>query len=109
MEGHFAEGAAGTLTLSGGVEAPFVLDIVEPNRRFLDRITMGDLVINIDHEVTPNGDGSSITVTTHIVGPGATDIGPMVDGGHPEGAGRPRRDGGEGILRPVVSGRSRSW
>ena len=45
MEGHFAEGAAGTMTLTGGVEAPFSLEIVEPNSRFLDRVTMGDLVI----------------------------------------------------------------
>src|SRR3954452_10895360 len=73
MEGHFAEGAAGTLILAGGVEAPFVLDIVEPHKRFLDKITMGDLVINIDHVVTANGDGSSITVTTHLEGPGSTD------------------------------------
>jgi len=84
MEGHFAEGAAGTLTLTGGIEAPFVLDIVVPSRRFLDRITMGDLVISIDHAVTPDGDGSSITVTTHIVGPGATDIGPMVEADTPK-------------------------
>ena len=51
LEGHFAEGAAGTMILNGGIEAPFVLDIVEPHKRFLDRVTMGDLVIKIDHVV----------------------------------------------------------
>ena len=59
------------MTLSGGIEAPFVLEIVEPSRRFLDRITIGDLVISIDHAVSADGDGSSITVTTHLEGPGA--------------------------------------
>ena len=38
LEGHFAEGAAGTLCLTGDIEAPFVLEIVEPGTRFLDRI-----------------------------------------------------------------------
>ena len=84
LEGRFAEGAAGTLVLNGGVEAPFVLDIVDPHKRFVDRISMGDLVINIDHVVKANGDGSSISVTTHIVGPGATDIGPMVEADTPK-------------------------
>src|SRR6478609_11224770 len=51
LEGHFAEGAAGTMSLVGGVEAPFMLEIVEPGRRFLDRLTIGDLVIRIDHQV----------------------------------------------------------
>ena len=84
MEGHFAEGAAGTMTLTGGIEAPFMLDIVEPRKRFLDRITMGDLVINIDHVVKADGDGSSITVTTHLEGPGSADIGPMVTADTPK-------------------------
>jgi len=82
LEGHFAEGAAGTMILSGGLEAPFVIAIVEPHKRFLDRVTLGDLVINIDHVVAPNGngdDGSTITVTTHIEGAGADGIGPMVE------------------------------
>ncbi len=51
LEGHFAEGAAGTMVLAGGIEAPFMLEIVEPGARYLDRLTMGDLVIRIDHEV----------------------------------------------------------
>ena len=78
LEGHFAEGAAGSLVLTGGIEAPFVLEIVEPGVRFLDRLTMGDLVIRIDHEVRAAGDGAEVTVRTTIEGPGADDIGPMV-------------------------------
>lgn len=78
LEGHFAEGAAGTMTLAGGIEAPVVLEIVEPGARYLDRLTMGDLVIRIDHVVRAEADGSVVTVRTAIEGPGADDVGPMV-------------------------------
>jgi hypothetical protein len=84
MEGHFAEGAQGTLTLTGGVQAPFVLEIVEPCSRFLDRLTMGDLVISIDHEVKATDTGAEITVRTHVAGPGAEDVGPMIAGDTPK-------------------------
>jgi hypothetical protein len=78
FEGHFAEGAAGRMTLTGGIEVPFVLEIVEPGARFLDRLTMGDLVIRIDHEVAAVDGGAEVTVRTTIEGPGADGIGPMV-------------------------------
>lgn len=84
MEGHFAEGAMGTMTLTGGVEAPFVIEIVEPCSRFLDRVTMGDLVFHIDHEVKATDTGSEVTVRTHISGPGAVDVGPTVAGDTPQ-------------------------
>ena len=60
LEGHFAEGAAGIMSLVGGVEAPFVLEIVEPGTRFLDRLTIGDLVIRIDHQVTATDGGAEV-------------------------------------------------
>lgn len=78
LEGHFAEGAAGTMTLAGPMEAPFVLEIVEPGARYLDRLTIGDLVIRIDHIVIATDSGADITVRTTIDGPGADDIGPIV-------------------------------
>lgn len=78
LEGHFAEGAAGTLTLTGDLEAPFVLDVVEPGTRFLDRITLGELVINVDHVVEATAGGSQVTVRTTVAGPGAEEVGPMV-------------------------------
>lgn len=84
LEGHFAEGAAGTLCLEGDIEAPFTLEIVEPGSRFLDRITMGELVIHIDHEVKATADGSEVTVRTIVSGPGAEDIGPMVTADTPK-------------------------
>jgi hypothetical protein len=78
LEGHFAEGAAGTMVLAGPMEAPFVLEIVEPGARYLDRLTIGDLVIRIDHVVDATDGGSAITVRTVVEGPGADDIGPIV-------------------------------
>jgi hypothetical protein len=51
---------------------------VEPGARYLDRLTIGDLVIRIDHEVVAEPGGAAITVRTTIEGPGADDLGPMV-------------------------------
>ncbi|MBZ5739584.1 SRPBCC family protein [Nocardioides mangrovi] len=84
LEGHFAEGAAGTLCLAGGVEAPFMLEIVEPHARYLDRLTIGDLVIRIDHQVTATDGGAQVLVRTTVEGDGAADIGPMVTGDTPK-------------------------
>ncbi|MGB0101820.1 MAG: SRPBCC family protein [Nocardioides sp.] len=84
LEGHFSEGAGGTMTLTGGIEAAFTLEIVEPGSRFLDRLTMGDLVIRIDHEVQATESGSEITVRTTIGGPGAEGVGPMVTADTPK-------------------------
>jgi hypothetical protein len=84
FEGHFGEGAGGLMTLAGGIEVPVTLEIVEPGRRYLDRLTMGDLVIEIDHVVEPHEDGAEVTVSTVITGPGAEDIGPMVTNDAPK-------------------------
>lgn len=84
LEGHFAEGAGGTMSLTGGIEAPFLLEVVEPGRRYLDRLTLGDLIVRIDHVVVPldGGEdgpgGAAITVRTTVSGTGAEEVGPMV-------------------------------
>jgi hypothetical protein len=78
LEGHFAEGAAGTMVLAGPMAAPFVLEVVEAGARYLDRLVIGDLVIRIDHVVVAADGGAEITVRTMIEGPGADDIGPIV-------------------------------
>jgi hypothetical protein len=78
FEGHFGEGAAGTMVLTGGIEAPFVLEIVEPRKRYVDRLTLGDLVVEIDHEVRAADAGAEITVLTRVHGVGADEVGPMV-------------------------------
>lgn len=79
LDGPFEQGTTGTMTLAGPFEVPVVLAVVDPGARYLDELTMGDLVIRIDHVVValPDG-GSEVTVSTTIVGPGADDIGPMV-------------------------------
>jgi len=78
LEGHFAEGAAGTMELAGPIRAPFVLEVVEPGARYLDRLSIGDLVIRIDHLVAATDTGAEVTVRTTVEGPGADDIGPIV-------------------------------
>ena len=79
LDGAFEQGTSGTMTLTGPIEVPLSLEVVEPGRRYLDQLTMGDLVIRIDHVVEPlDGGGSEVTVATTIEGPGAEDIGPMV-------------------------------
>jgi hypothetical protein len=78
LDGPFAEGTTGRMTLTGGVEAPVLLEVVDDGRRYRDRLTLGDLVIRIDHLVEPADGGSEITVATTIEGPGAEDVGPMV-------------------------------
>lgn len=78
LDGPFVEGQTGTMVLTGPIEVPFTLEIVEEGERFLDQLTMGDLVIRIDHVVREAGDGAEVTVRTTIEGPGADDIGPIV-------------------------------
>ena len=78
LEGHFGEGAAGTIVLTGGTEVPFVLEIVEPHARYLDRLSLDDHVIRIDHQVRPVESGAEVTVRTTIEGPGAHELGPTV-------------------------------
>jgi hypothetical protein len=78
LDGPFEQGTTGTLVLTGQVEVPVSLEVVVPGARYLDRLTMGDLVIRVDHVVRPTPDGSEVTVTTTIDGPGADDLGPLV-------------------------------
>lgn len=78
LEGHFAEGAAGTLCLSDGQELPFALEIVEPHRRFLDRTHLDGLVIRTDHEVSAAETGAEVTVRVAVDGDAAEKVGPLV-------------------------------
>ena len=78
LDGAFEEGATGTMTLPGGIEVPVTLEAVEPGRRYVDVLSMGELTIRIDHLVEPSGSGAEVTVSTVVSGPGAEDVGPMV-------------------------------
>ena len=84
LEGHFGEGAAGTMVLTGGIEVPVTLELVEPGARYLDRLEMGELRIHIDHVVKDADGGAEVTVSTYVTGPGAEDIGPMVTADAPK-------------------------
>jgi hypothetical protein len=88
LDGPFAAGTTGTMTLAGPFEVPVVLDVVEPGVRYLDRLTMGDLVICIDHVVVDVDGGCEVTVATTITGPGADGIGPMVTAEAPQALAR---------------------
>ncbi len=89
LDGPFAAGTTGTMTLAGPFEVPVSLEVVEPGARYLDQLTMGELVIRIDHVVRarPEG-GCEVTVSTTIEGPGADDIGPMVTAEAPQAMAR---------------------
>jgi hypothetical protein len=79
LDGPFAQGTTGTMTLAGPFEVPVTLVVVEPGARYADELTMGDLVLRIDHVVAPLPDGGSeVTVSTTVDGPGADDVGSMV-------------------------------
>lgn len=84
LDGPFRVGTRGTMVMAGGIEMPFELVEVTPDVRYLDVLRMGDLEIRIDHVVEPDGDGSVITVTTEITGPGAEGVGPMVTADAPK-------------------------
>ena len=93
MEGHFAEGAAGTMVLTGGIEVPVTLELVEPGARYLDRLEMGDLRIHIDHVVKDVDGGAEVTVSTYHHRPGRRGHRPDGDRRRAQGDGGPLRDG----------------
>jgi hypothetical protein len=72
------------MVLTGGIEVPVTLELVEPGARYLDRLEMGDLRIHVDHVVKDAAEGAEVTVSTYITGPGSEDIGPMVTADAPK-------------------------
>ncbi len=89
LDGPFEVGTTGTMTLAGPFDVPVSLEVVEPGARYLDQLTMGDLVIRIDHVVVDReAGGCEVTVSTTIAGPGADGIGPMVTAEAPQAMAR---------------------
>jgi hypothetical protein len=72
------------MVLTGGIEVPVTLLLVEPGHRYLGRLEMGDLRIQVDHVVKDSDSGAEVTVSTTVMGPGADDIGPMVTADAPK-------------------------
>lgn len=88
LDGPFEVGTTGTMTLAGPFDVPVSLEVVEPGTRYLDQLTMGELVIRIDHVVVDRDHGCEVTVSTTITGPGADGIGPMVTAEAPQAMAR---------------------
>lgn len=84
LDGPFRVGTTGTMTLTGGIQAPFVLEEVVPDAAYVDVLTLGELTIRIDHRVVDSVTGAEVSVRTTIDGPGADAIGPMVTGDAPK-------------------------
>ncbi len=88
LDGPFEVGTTGTMTLVGPFDVPVSLELVEPGARYLDQLSMGELVIRIDHVVVERDGGCEVTVSTTISGPGADGIGPMVTAEAPQAMAR---------------------
>lgn len=80
-EGPFATGTTGTLELRGQDPLRYRLADVQPLRRFVDEVPVGEIVVRVAHELEPLPGGPlRITYTAEIEGPAeqAQAIGPMI-------------------------------
>jgi hypothetical protein len=80
-EGPFATGATGTLEFRGQEPLRYRLANVQPLRRFVDEVPVGEIVVRVAHELEPLPSGSlHITYTAEIEGSAeqARAIGPMI-------------------------------
>jgi hypothetical protein len=82
-EGRFATGATGTLEFRGQDPLRYRLADVEPLRRFVDEVPVGDLLVRVAHELESLPTGSlRLTYTAEIEGPAeqARALGPIITG-----------------------------
>jgi hypothetical protein len=79
LEGHFSEGAAGTIHMVSGIEAPFMLELVEPHVRYLNRVALDGLVVRIDHQLRAVDGTTRVLIRATIEGDRADSVGPMLD------------------------------
>jgi hypothetical protein len=85
LQGDFAVGSSGTLTVEGQPPLTYVLTAVDEHRRFTDVTEIpGVATLTFDHLIEATDAGSSITHTVRIEGPAADDLGPMVTSDTPE-------------------------
>ena len=77
-QGHFGEGAGGTLTLTGGVHAPFY---PRPSSLACASSTgsrSASWTVYIDHVVKATADGAEVTRRTSVSGPNAEELSVLV-------------------------------
>jgi uncharacterized protein YndB with AHSA1/START domain len=83
VDGDFAVGTSGTMTITGQPPIPFTLTEVEPNVRFADITEIPGATLRFTHTLTPTGEGTEISHRVSIEGPAAQDLGPVVTAGVP--------------------------
>lgn len=87
LDGAFAPGTTGTMTVRGQDPLPFRLVDVEPEVRFVDETTMPDGVIRFAHSIEARPDGRvRLTHAVEIDGPEpfSAQVGPMITAGVPD-------------------------
>ena len=85
LDGPFAVGSAGVLTVEGQPPLPFRLTVVEESRSFSDVTEIpGVAVLEFHHRIEPGSAGSIITHEVVITGPAAMQMGPVVTSDTPE-------------------------
>ncbi len=79
LDGPFAPGSSGSMTVEGQPPLAWTLTEVTENVSFTDVTDIpGVATLTFTHLIEPTASGSSITHGVHIEGPAADDLGPMV-------------------------------
>jgi Polyketide cyclase / dehydrase and lipid transport len=70
LDGPFQAGTGGTLKPKGGPRVPFVIERLEPGRRFVDVSRLIGARLTFDHRVRSEPDGRTrVEVTVQLTGP----------------------------------------
>jgi len=89
LDGEFAVGATGELTVAGRPPLAYVLTEVRPGEAFTDETTMPGGVLRFSHRIEPAGDGRWLL--THRLEIDGTDelaaMGPMITEDFPDAVG----------------------
>jgi len=85
LEGPFASGTWFTMQPPGQDALRSRLLEVAENRGFVDETCVGDLTVTVGHRLEPLQNGRTrIVYSVDAIGPGASEVGPMVSSDFPE-------------------------
>ncbi|MEV4310682.1 SRPBCC family protein [Actinocrispum sp. NPDC049592] len=85
IDGPFAAGSRGTMTIEGMPPIPYTLTEVTVGRSFSDETAIPGAVLRFGHVVeTVDGGRTKVTHRVEIEGENAAELGPMVTGDVPE-------------------------